>query len=116
MTQGNSKIIGRELTSWSISAHCPRAPSSRLSLPSLENHRLRAKYPADPQVHRTYLALPRHTDCRAILITGCAIDDLLSLPDVEAVAGCLAVQLTLAITLYYRERGGVGGRENKDEA
>ena len=52
----------------------------------------------------TYLALPRHTDGRAILVTGGAVNDLLSLPNVEAVAHCLAVQLTLPIALHYQKQ------------
>lgn len=55
-------------------------------------------------VQGTYLALPRHADGRAILVTGGAINDLLSLPDVEAVAHCLAVQLTLPVALYYQKK------------
>lgn len=63
-----------------------------------------------PKSRGTYLALSRHTDGCAILVTGGTIDDLLSLPYVEAVAACLAVQLTLAIAFYYQKI-----IKNKDE-
>lgn len=53
----------------------------------------------------TYLALPRHADGRAILVTGGTVNDLLSLPDIEAVAHRLAVQFTLPIALYYQKKG-----------
>lgn len=53
-----------------------------------------------PQSWGTYLALPRHTDGRAVLVAGGAINDLLSLAYIEAIAHCLAVQLTLPISLY----------------
>ena len=59
---------------------------------------------ADTPVWGTYLALPGHTDGRAILVTGGAINDLLSLPHIEAVAHRLAVQLTLPVALDYQKR------------
>ena len=56
----------------------------------------------DTPVWGTYLALPRHADGRPVLVTGGTINDLLSLPNIEAVAHCLAVQLTLPIALDYK--------------
>lgn len=61
---------------------------------------LRESIPAAP-VTSTYLALPRHADGRAVLAAGGAVNDLLRLPDVEAVPHCLAVQFTLPIALYF---------------
>lgn len=52
----------------------------------------------------SYLALPRHADGRAVLVAGGAVNDLLSLPYVEAIAHCLAVQLTLPIALHYKKQ------------
>lgn len=52
----------------------------------------------------TYLALSWHTDGCAVLVTGGAVNNLLSLPHIEAIAHCLAVQLTLAIALYYQKQ------------
>lgn len=63
------------------------------------------KNPAQlPQSRGTYLALPGHTDGRAVLAAGGTVNDLLCLPDVEAVPHCLAVQLTLPIALYYQNK------------
>lgn len=58
----------------------------------------------DTPVRGTYLALPGHADGRTILVTGGTINDLLSLPNIEAVAHCLAVQLTLPIALDYQKQ------------
>lgn len=58
----------------------------------------------DTPVWGTYLALPGHADGRPVLVTGGTINDLLSLPNIEAVAHCLAVQLTLPIALDYQKQ------------
>lgn len=103
MAQGDSRIKSRERTSWSILAYCLTAHGSRPSLAWKKINR-KLNTPQTPKSSRTYLALPGHADRRAVLVTGCAVNDPLSLSDVEAVAGCLAVQLTFSITLYFCKR------------
>lgn len=84
---------------------CGEEARHSLGNSAVGRHRSNTRDPLQIRQSRgTYLALPRHADGRAVLVTGGTINDLLRLPYVEAVAHCLAVQLTLPIALGYRKR------------
>lgn len=102
-----SYAILSELMVWSGGDHITCGEEARHSLANsaVGRHRSNTRDPLQIRQSRgTYLALPRHADGRAVLVTGGTINDLLRLPYVEAVAHCLAVQLTLPIALGYRKR------------